>query len=104
MKKSPLTSKVGEELEILARTVDILTTVEKEQPVGISRLSEILDIPEHKVRYSLRMLQKEGIIKPTGGGAVISSEHKDFKKHLKDILKELENSVDRVREVLEKDI
>ncbi len=101
MKKSPLTSKVEEELDILARTVDILVAVEEEQPIGISKLSTILDIPEHKVRYSLRMLQKEGIIQPTAAGAVISSEHREFKMHLKELLKELKETMKRLQGVVD---
>ncbi|MFO8109565.1 MAG: DeoR family transcriptional regulator [Thermoplasmata archaeon] len=104
MKKSPLTSKVLEELEILERTVDILMCVEKEQPVSISKISSKLRIPEHKVRYSLRMLQKEGIIKPTSGGAVIASNHLDFKNHLEEIMTESDAVIHRLKKILEGDM
>src|SRR5216117_4552215 len=31
------------------------------QPIGIIRLSELLNFPQHKVRYSLRILEQEGL-------------------------------------------
>ncbi len=104
MKKSPLTTKLVEELEVMERTVDILNIVEEEQPVGITKLSSMLNLPEHKVRYSLRMLQKEGVIEPTPGGATISSNHENFIAHLKEILIELDSTMKRIRNVLESDL
>ncbi len=93
-----------EELEVLERTVDILIAVEREQPIGIIKLSAMLDIPEHKVRYSLRMLQKEGIIKATPEGGVISPHHENFKEHLREILNEMEEATKRLKDVLRSDL
>lgn len=92
MEKSPLTDNIKKEMKILERTIYLLSLIEKEEPVGIKRLSEISKIPEHKVRYSLRMLQKEGLIEPTPSGAKTTSHHDSFKKHMSDLLIKLSDT------------
>ena len=51
-----------------------MKAVIENQPVGIFKLSELASMPKHKVRYSLRILEQSGIIKPTRRGAVIRED------------------------------
>lgn len=51
------------------RDVEVLVTVLRHEPIGIARIAEVSDIPEHKVRYSLRMLENDGFVEPTPEGA-----------------------------------
>lgn len=89
MNESPLYHNIKKELAVLKRTINIYCIIEKEQPIGISKLSEKLGIPEHKVRYSLRMLEKENMIEPSPVGATLTEKHPDFKNELKDLLKSI---------------
>jgi predicted transcriptional regulator len=61
-----LTDQLGKE----ARDLRILAAVIDHQPIGIVRLSKETEIPEHKVRYSLRMLENDGFIEATQQGAI----------------------------------
>ena len=56
MAEHSLTNELRSELEMIERTIKILDVVKKEQPIGINKLSEKMDIEEHKIRYSLRLL------------------------------------------------
>jgi hypothetical protein len=53
---SVLTSKIESEIELLQRHVQMLKAIMDNEPIGIIRLSELLVYPQHKVRYSLRIL------------------------------------------------
>ncbi|MEE9474212.1 MAG: winged helix-turn-helix transcriptional regulator [Candidatus Hydrothermarchaeaceae archaeon] len=63
-------SNLINEVELLKRHVLILKLVRKNEPIGILKLSELTGIPQHKVRYSLRILEQRGVIKPSSKGAV----------------------------------
>ena len=67
-----------EEIELIGRHIDMLKVTKKMQPIGIIRLSEVLGIPKHKVRYSLRLLEKEGLIIATNEGAMVSDRYEEF--------------------------
>lgn len=67
------------------------------QPVGIIRLSEILNLPKHKVRYSLRVLEREGVIIATSEGAVISEKYEEFVESISQYLESLINRIEEVR-------
>lgn len=66
------------EVEILSRHLRILHAVMNNEPIGIVRLSNELEQPHHKVRYSLRRLEENGVIKPTAEGAVTTKEAEEF--------------------------
>ena len=97
MDGSPLTESLEKEIELLERTLEIFAIVRENQPVGISKLSKIMDIPEHKVRYSLRMLQKERLIEPTGKGAVVTEKHEKFEKDIKELLVSIDKTVQKLK-------
>lgn len=61
-----LERQVGKE----RRDLRILDAVIRNGPIGIVKLSQETDVPEHKVRYSLRMLENDGLVEPTQEGAV----------------------------------
>ena len=69
-----LTSVIETELDILKRHVDVLKTLRKNQPMGIIKLSEITNYPQHMVRYSLRILEQDGLVEPSPQGAVTTRE------------------------------
>ncbi|MCX9013196.1 MAG: hypothetical protein OIN89_00100 [Candidatus Methanoperedens sp.] len=67
-----LTSRVRNELELLKRHIIVLRKVMDSGPIGIMKLSMETKIPDHQVRYSLRVLEQQGLITPTTQGAVAS--------------------------------
>ena len=69
-----LTSVIENELEILKRHVHVLKTLQKKQPMGIIKLSELTNYPQHMVRYSLRILEQDDLIEPSPQGAVTTGE------------------------------
>lgn len=62
--------RLSDQVDKESRDMSILDTVIDNGPIGIVRLSEETDIPEHKVRYSLRMLENDELVDPTPQGAV----------------------------------
>lgn len=73
-----LVARIEEELELLARNVEILEKLSKSPPTGIIRLSEALHLPVHKTRYSLHLLEREGVIQPSADGAVVTDRAREF--------------------------
>jgi predicted transcriptional regulator len=99
--KSILTNKIESEIELLERHVKMLNAIMEHEPIGIIRLSELLDIPQHKVRYSLRILEQEGLINPSPEGAVTTEKLQTFFADLKDILQHMDETVNALRTSLE---
>ena len=62
--------RLADQLEKESRDLRVLATVIEHQPIGIVRLSKETGIPEHKVRYSLRMLENDELVEATQQGAV----------------------------------
>jgi predicted transcriptional regulator len=99
--KSVLTKKIESEIDLLQRHVIILNTLIEHEPIGIIRLSEQLGIPQHKVRYSMRILEAEGLINPSSEGAVTTERLDTFFEELVDVLMQLDSTVNRLRVGLE---
>ncbi len=84
-----LTEKVSGELEMLRRHLVILKQVVENEPIGILKLAEETKIPSHKVRYSLRILEHEGLIAASAPGAITTERTKPF-------LDELDTMIERI--------
>lgn len=82
-----------DKMERIERHILMLKTTKRNQPVGIIRLSELLDIPKHKVRYSLRLLEKEGLIVATPEGAMVTEKYDEF---MNEVSSELDELVERI--------
>ncbi|MFH1100746.1 MAG: hypothetical protein V1726_01755 [Methanobacteriota archaeon] len=72
--KSTITNVAQKELDLLSRHLDVLKTVRDEGPIGIIRLSQVTGQPQHMIRYSLRTLEHDGVIRPTSSGAVVTDK------------------------------
>ena len=84
-----LTERIYTELSLLSRHIKVLEIVKEYQPIGIVRISNMLDIGEHEVRHSLGVLEDAGLIKPTPNGAIIRGNIKDEVIQSAEILEEL---------------
>lgn len=66
-------NKMKDEIELMSRHLDVARAVADHQPIGIMKLSELLDLPSHRIRYSLHVLEQEGYIKASPEGAVATA-------------------------------
>ncbi len=63
-------SKITGEVELLERHLSVMRVVARQGPIGIMKLTEELGQPQHRIRYSLRVLEQMQYIKATPSGAV----------------------------------
>ena len=98
-KKDNIMEKMTSELELIERHVMMLRATKDNQPIGIIRLSEILDIPKHKVRYSLRLLENEGLISPSTEGAKVTDKYDQFMADVERSLNDLRERVEQLRSI-----
>jgi predicted transcriptional regulator len=89
-----LTRRVQHELELLKRHIIILKKVMDSGPIGIMKMSLETGISDHLVRYSLRVLEQQGLIAPSTQGAVPS-------KSAKEAYSELRIEIEKISETLE---
>ena len=66
--------KIKVEIELLGRHIEVLDAVVEHQPIGIIKLSELLSLPFHRIRYSLRVLEQYGYIRASPTGAVATPD------------------------------
>lgn len=84
-----LFDQVNRELELAQRHMEVLKVVIDKGPIGILKLAEETSMPTHKVRYSLRVLEQEQLIKPSSHGAIagdaVAQFLSDFEKNIDDL-------------------
>ena len=95
-----LTDRLRTDLDLLHRRITVLQAVEEHQPIGIIRLSKRLGLPQHKARYALRVLEQDGLIRPSRAGAVATKKAKSFRKELRVVLNEMKETVETLRNSL----
>ena len=78
-----------DEIELLIRHIDVARAVAAHQPIGIMKLSELLDLPSHRIRYSLHVLEQFGYIQASSDGAVATPRTMELFAHLNEDLDEL---------------
>lgn len=78
------------------RDLLVLETVLRHHPIGISRIAEETGIDEHKTRYSLRMLEDDGLVSPTPNGAVPAA---DVRVRVEEINAGVDDLIDRMNEL-----
>ena len=92
-----ITKWLENEVSLLERHVKMLKTIKENEPIGIIRLAELLGHPQHKVRYSLRILEQEGLIVPSPDGAVTTEKFDEFMKDIDRLLEDMEKAVNRLK-------
>ncbi len=85
--------KLEQEIKRLARHTAILKFVIGHGPIGIIKLSELSGFLQHRVRYSLRVLEQHSLIRPSPQGAVATPKGKEFMKTLGEKVENLEKSL-----------
>ncbi len=94
-----LTGRVQHELELLKRHVIVLKKVMESGPIGIMKLSLETGIPDHLVRYSLRVLEQQGLIAPSTQGAVATRSVNEAYVELRDELERIEIMIDEIKRI-----
>jgi predicted transcriptional regulator len=89
-------SNIKNEVELLRRHVTILKLVLERAPVGIIKLADLSGLPQHKVRYSLRVLEQKGFIRPSVQGAVSTAKAKRFAAEFKKDMGEIETDIKEI--------
>ncbi len=102
--KSPLeiTYRLDRDVELLKRHLVILKTILENEPIGIIRISEITGYPQHKVRYSLRVLEQAGLIEPTPQGAITTGKVEETINEIKNALIKMVETCNDLIKFLEK--
>ncbi len=105
MNEYSIFKEVNEDIETLERHIIIIKTLLKEQPMGIIKMSQQTGIPEHKIRYSLRILEHEEIIEASREGAILTSNFMTNKDSIlasgKKMYEGLENIYKELKNILE---
>ncbi len=87
------------ELEMLRRHLIILKQVVENEPIGILKLAEETKIPSHKVRYSLRILEQEGLIAASAPGAITTEHTKPFLDELDSLIEKLVEDAEDLKKI-----
>lgn len=99
--KCILTSVIKNELDILKRHILVLKVLQENQPMGIIKLSDLTGYPQHMVRYSLRILEQDGLIEPSSQGAVTTEKISETMVSLKETLHDIGSIADDLIETLD---
>lgn len=86
MDDQTIIDRLEKEVDVLDRHIEIFIHVWQAEPIGIVELSNQTDLPHHKVRYSLRVLEEENLIVPGSAGAMTTEHATEFVDSLNDDL------------------
>lgn len=94
-------NKLKIETEIVLRHIEVIKIVTTHQPIGILKLSEITNIPSHKIRYSLKVLEHLGYIRASPSGAVATPKADELMENLDSQADELIELVRKIKDAAE---
>lgn len=94
-------NKLKTETEIVLRHIEVIKIVTTHQPIGILKLSEITNIPSHKIRYSLKVLEHLGYIRASPSGAVATPKADELMENLDSQADELIELVRKIKDAAE---
>ncbi len=90
--------RLENEIEMLERHLEVLNAVVIGEPIGISKLSEMTGHSKYKIRYSLRILEQEGLIKPSPYGAITSTRISEFVRNYEQLLDQFLRKLNQIKE------
>jgi predicted transcriptional regulator len=91
--KPNITDVALKELNLLGRHLDVFKVVKDKGPIGIIRLSKMTGQPQHMIRYSLRTLEKNGFIRPSPNGAVVTENIHESLNTLESTLEHIDDTI-----------
>lgn len=90
--------RLADQVDKEARDLAVLRTVIDRGPIGIVRIAEATGVDQHKVRYSLRMLENDALVDPTPDGAVPADDVAASVAAMNDGIDHLIDRLETVRE------
>jgi predicted transcriptional regulator len=66
--------KLKGEIQLMDRHIGVMKAVMEHEPIGIVKLSLLMNLPYHRIRYSLRILEQMGYIQASPAGAVTTAQ------------------------------
>ena len=96
-----LAGKLMNDLDLLQRHLTMLKLVAESEPIGIIKLSELLKLPQHKVRYSLRLLEQDGLLEATNAGAKVTDKLIPFLQTLREQMETMGGSIRTIQKAVE---
>ncbi len=103
VRRKSFTDKIRRDLTLIVRHITVLSAVRRHEPIGTKRLSDLLGPAPHQVRYTLRLLEQEGLVKPSPAGAVTTSKVREVDGKLLVLVEELKRAVKTLRKFVEID-
>jgi len=94
-----LLEHIANELDLTERHLIVLKKVIEEGPIGILKLAEVTGMQNHKVRYSLRVLEQANLIRPSAQGAVPGDAVPKFLQDFEREISKINDKVSRIREI-----
>jgi predicted transcriptional regulator len=94
-----LLENIINELDLTERHLLVLKKVIEEAPIGILKLAEVTGMQNHKVRYSLRVLEQANLIKPSAQGAVPGDAAPIFLENFQQEIEKINEKISRIREI-----
>ncbi len=94
--------KIKGDIELIGRHLEVLSTVAQHQPIGIIKLSEVLDVPQHRIRYSLRVMEGLGYIRASPTGAVTTEKADELFTTLDTDIEEITVLLNGIRSLIQR--
>jgi len=94
--------KIKGDIELVGRHLEVLSTVAQHQPIGIIKLSEVLDVPQHRIRYSLRVMEGLGYIRASPTGAVTTEKADELFTTLDTDIEEITVLLNGIRSLIQR--
>jgi len=94
-----MVDRLRTQVEKEERDQRILRVVIEQGPIGITRLADETGVPEHKVRYSLRMLENDELIEPTPNGAIPAEDIGERLGRINDGIDDIVERLDALKDV-----
>jgi predicted transcriptional regulator len=66
--------KLKGDIQLLDRHIGVMKAVMEHEPIGIVKISLLMNLPYHRIRYSLRVLEQMGYIQASPAGAVTTTQ------------------------------
>jgi predicted transcriptional regulator len=94
-----LLENIATELDLTERHLIVLKKVIEEGPIGILRLAEVTGMQNHKVRYSLRVLEQANLIRPSAQGAVPGDAVPKFLQDFEREISKIDEKISRIQKI-----
>ncbi len=96
MNEGKISKQVEKEVDQLYLMLKMVRVIQKNQPIGIIKLSEIFELPNHKVRYMLRLLENDGVISPSSNGCTLNDGFEEYVQNQLSALQDIRSKIDDI--------